>query len=154
MTEKLSPSFAELLAFMRSHSLGIQASVSSAHAPQAAVVGYVVTDDFCLFFDTVETNRKVSNLRQNPRIAFVIGGWVAGDERTVQYEGVADEPAGPDLKQLQELYFERFPEGRARRSWPGLMYIRCRPVWIRFTDFNQAPPKICEFDAFRLRSQL
>jgi general stress protein 26 len=72
--------------------------VSQGDAPQAAVVGFIVTDDFEIFFDTVDTSRKVPNLRRNPRVAFVVGGTMSGDERTVQYEGVADEPAAPVKK--------------------------------------------------------
>jgi len=63
----------ELLEFMRSHSLVVQTSVSTANAPQAAVVGAVVTDAFEIAFDTLASTRKAANLRFNPRIAFVIG---------------------------------------------------------------------------------
>lgn len=63
----------ELLAMMRAHRYAIQTSVSSTSSPQAAVVGVVVTDDFELFFYTLDTTRKMRNLRQNPKIAFVIG---------------------------------------------------------------------------------
>jgi general stress protein 26 len=136
----------ELLSFMRARSLAVQASVSSVGSAQAAVVGYVVTDDFDVFFDTVDANRKVENLRRNPSIALVIGGLTEGDERTVQYEGVADEPAGAELGRLKELYFESFPDGRERQSWPGITYIRARAAWIRYSDFNSDPPEIGEFD--------
>ena len=135
---------ADVLAFMRTHSLAVQASVSPLGAPQAAVVGFIVTDDVEIVFDTVDTTRKVVNLRQNAHGAFVIGGMVNGDERTVQYEGIADEPAGTDLERLKELYFVRFPDGRDRQHWPGLTYIRIRPRWLRFSDFNQSPPVIVE----------
>lgn len=74
----------ELLVMMRANRFAIQASVSPAASPQAAVVGVIVTDDFELFFDTLDMIRKMLNLRQNPKIAFVIGGTVEGDERTVQ----------------------------------------------------------------------
>jgi hypothetical protein len=83
---------------IRAYRYAIQASVSSTTSPQAAVVGVVVTDDFELFFDTLDTTRKMRNLRQNPKIAFVIGGTVEGDERTVQYEvsqALAGGFAGP-----------------------------------------------------------
>ena len=130
---------------MRSHSLAVQASVSPVDAPQAAVVGFIVTDDFEVVFDTVNTTRKVANLRRNARCALVIGGIVNGDERTVQLEGIADEPTGSDLERLKELYFVRFPDGRERQHWPGLMYVRVRPRWLRFSDFNQSPPAIAEF---------
>ena len=135
----------KLLEFMRGHSLAVQTSVSPSLAPQAAVVGIVVTDDLEVFFDTIDGTRKVDNLRRNPKIAFVIGGLTNGDESTVQYEGIADEPAGAELERLKEFYFTRFPDGRERQSWRGLIYIRARPTWIRFSDFNQAPPKIVEF---------
>jgi general stress protein 26 len=136
---------AELLAFMREHRLAVQASVSAEGAPQAAVVGIVVTDEFEIFFDTTDATRKLRNLRDNPRIALVIGDTAAGAERTVQYEGITDEPAGAELERLKDLYFESFPDGRERESWPGLTYIRARPTWIRYSDFNQEPPEIVEF---------
>jgi general stress protein 26 len=141
---------AELLTFMRAHPLAVQASVSAAGEAQAAVVGIVVTDAFEVFFDTSEETRKVANLRRNPRIAFVIGGTTIGDERSVQYEGVADEPTGAELERLRDAYFETFPDGRDRQSWPGITYIRARPTWIRYVDFNQDPPEIIEFDAAQL----
>jgi general stress protein 26 len=137
---------AELLSFMREHLMAVQASVSTSGAAQAAAVGIVVTDDFEILFDTVDESRKVENLRRNPRIAFVIGGMAAGDERTVQYEGLADEPTGAELERLKQLYFASFPDGRERQDWPGITYVRARPIWIRYSDFNPDPPEIIEFD--------
>jgi general stress protein 26 len=141
---------AELLGFMREHRMAVQASVSAAEGAQAAVVGIVVSDDLELFFDTDGTSRKVSNLRRNPKIAFVIGGTTDGDERCVQYEGVVDEPTGAELTRLRELYFESFPDGRDRESWPGITYMRTTPTWIRYSDFSQAPPEVIEFDLAKL----
>jgi general stress protein 26 len=135
-----------VLEFMRSHSVAAEASVSPSGRPQAAVVGFVVTDDFEVFFDTVDSTRKAANLRQNPSISFVIGGFGVGDERTVQFQGIVDSPGGAELERLKELYFDRFPDGRDRVNWPGLVYLRARPTWIRFSDFSRAPPEIVEFD--------
>jgi pyridoxamine 5'-phosphate oxidase-like protein len=131
---------------MRSHTYAVQASVSPSVAPQAAVVGVVVTDRFELLFDTIDVTRKVHNLRHNSKVAFVM--WTG--ERTVQYEGVADEPQGRELERLKELYFARFPDGRDRQEWPGLTYVRARPVWIRYSDFDQRPPLIAEFGGNQL----
>ena len=135
----------ELLAFMRTHTLAVEASVSTPATPQAAVVGIAVTDDFEIVFDTVVATRKVPNLRRNPRIAFVIGGLTAGDERSVQYEGIADEPQGAELLRLKELYFSQLLDGPERQRWPGIVYVRVRPTWIRYSDFNQDPPEVAEF---------
>lgn len=135
---------------MRRHSLAIQTSVSPSGAPQAAVVGIVVNDDFDILFDSEETTRKVQNLRQNPRTALIIGGLRHGDERTLQYEGLADEPSGTELERLKERYFAAFPDGRERESWPGLVYVRVRPTWIRYSDYNRSPPEILELDRDKL----
>ena len=142
----------ELLRFMRTHRLAVEGSVTPLYAAQAAVVGIAVTDAFEVVFDTVDTTRKVGNLRHNPRIAFVIGGCEAGTERTVQYEGVADEPVGHERERIKAAYFEAWPDGPSRENWPGLTYIRVRPTWIRFSDFNTNPPTIVEFGATDLQA--
>ena len=141
-----------LLNFLRGERLAVQASTAVDGTPQAAVVGVAVTDSFELVFDTLGSTRKARNLRQNPKIAFVIGGLEDGDERTVQYEGVADEPAGAELERIQRVYYAVFPDGPSRTSWPGLIYVRVRPTWLRFSDYNVDPPEIVELTAADLRS--
>jgi hypothetical protein len=42
----MSTTRANILEFMRQYSLAVQASVSVSNSPQAAVVGFIVTDDF------------------------------------------------------------------------------------------------------------
>ena len=140
----------DLLAFMDRQTLAVQASVSPSGSSQAAVIGFVVTEHLEVFFDTLDSTRKARNLRLNSRVAFVIGG-MDGAERTVQYEGVADEPDGAELERLKARYFSRFPDGPSRQAWKGLIYVRARPTWIRYSDFSVNPPHIQEFDAAELR---
>ena len=140
----------ELLGFLRQYRLAVEASVSASLAAQAAVVGFAISDAFEIIFDTLDSTRKVANIRQNPKVAFTIGGLTSGDERTVQYEGFADEPSGVELEHLTEIYYGVYPDGRARRSWPGLIYVRVRPTWIRYSDYNVDPPQIIELTADQL----
>ena len=70
---------------------------------------------------------------------------MAGNERTVQYEGPLDEPTGAELDRLRTAYFAAWPDGPSRAAWPGLVYIRARPTWIRYSDFTRDPPVIAEF---------
>ena len=100
-------------------------------------------------FDTIATSRKARNLEEDPRIALVIGG-LQGEEQTVQYEGVADRPAGAELEELQEQYFRVFPDGRERLTWTGLIHVRVRPRWLRYSDFSSTPPLIVEMTAIDL----
>jgi hypothetical protein len=140
----------DVLAFLRTHRFAVEASRGVGDAVQAAIVGIAVTDSLEIVFDTLATTRKARNLRASPRAAFVIGGWAAGDERTVQYEGIADEPTGTELDRVKTAYFAAWPDGLARASWPGLIYIRVRPTWMRYSDFNQNPPLIAEFGAHEI----
>lgn len=114
-------------------------------------MGIIVTDGFEVFFDATTVSRKVPNLRANPKIALVVGGTVSGEERTAQFQGVADEPTGDDLAGLKEKYFEAFPDARGREEWPDIAYIRARPDWIRYSDYTKIPPVIVEFSAEELR---
>ena len=143
---------AELLRFLRTQRLAVQASRAPDGAAQAALIGIGVTDRFEIVFDTIDTTRKVQNLRTSPRIALVIGGWVSGDERTVQYEGITDEPTGSALERAKAAYFDAWPDGPSRAHWPGLIYMRVRPLWTRYSDFNQRPALIAEFQGEELGS--
>lgn len=124
---------AELLAFLRRHRVCVQSSVSASLAPQAAVVGFAVSDQLEIVFDTLGTSRKVTNLRRDPHIALVVG-W--DEEQTAQIEGLADEPRGEELARLKAAYFQVYPDGRERQAWKEITYVRVRPTWVRYSDFR------------------
>jgi predicted pyridoxine 5'-phosphate oxidase superfamily flavin-nucleotide-binding protein len=132
---------AELVEFIRGHKLAVQATVAKDGAPQAAVVGIAVTDDFEIIFDTLESTRKYQNLVNDPRIALVVG-W--DHEKTAQIEGLVDFPTGSELERIRAAYFIPYPDGRDRLAWPGITHARVRPTWVRFSDFTTDPPTIEE----------
>jgi general stress protein 26 len=138
---------AELVAVLRNYKLAVQASVAPTGAPQAAVVGFAVTDALKIIFDTAASSRKYRNLRDDPRVALVIG-WE--DETTVQIEGIADVPVGDELERLRACYFVAYPDGRERLAWPDITHFRVRPTWVRYSDFTQNPPRIVELSAEQL----
>ena len=134
----------EVIAFVRAQTLGVVSTVGPDKQPQAAVVGVAVTDRCEFVFDSVETSRKIRNLRADPHIAVTAGGSMQ-DERTVQCDGIADEPTGAELERIRNAYFARYPDGRDRLSWPGITHVRVTPRWLRFSDYNQTPPLIVEW---------
>jgi bifunctional enzyme CysN/CysC len=123
----------DILAFLRGHRLCVQASVSPSGVAQAAVVGFAVSDDLEIVFDTIGTSRKMKNLRRDPRVAIVVG-W--DDEVTAQIEGLADEPDGAELARLKAVYFQVYPDGVGRQAWKDITYVRVRPTWVRYSDFR------------------
>lgn len=128
----------------------MQASAAPAGDVQAAAVGIAVADTFEIVFDTLASTRKAANLAREQRIALVIGGTLDGEEQTVQYEGLADRLTGAELPSFQQLYFQAFPDGPDRLSWPGITYIRVKPRWLRYSDCRSDPPLIVELDAQQL----
>jgi len=109
------------------------------------LVGIAFTPQFEIIFEAVKSSRKYSNLIARPACCFVIGGWGAG-EQTVQYEGDAEKLKSPELERYQESYFAAWPDGPSRLSLSGIVYFVVRPTWIRYSDFDQNPPMIREFD--------
>jgi pyridoxine/pyridoxamine 5'-phosphate oxidase len=133
---------AGIFEFMSREALAVLGSVSPDGAPQSALVGIAVTPELEIVFDTVKSTRKYRNLASNPAASFVVG---CTQEVTVQFEGVATELSGDELAQYQKVYFEKWPDGPSRLTWPGICYFVVRPRWIRYSDFNQRPPEIAEF---------
>jgi hypothetical protein len=144
----------ELIEFLRRYKLAVVATLgapsgpasassprSLSPGPQAAVVGFAVSDELEIVFDTLESTRKYVNLVRDPRVALVIG-W--DDAITAQIEGVADVPVGSELERLRECYFGPYPDGRERLAWPGITHVRVRPSWVRLSDFTSEPPSIVE----------
>lgn len=120
----------------------VLATISANHTPQAACVGIAVTPDLRLVFDTVTDSRKYANLLADPHIAFVIS---VGEEKTIQYEGIAYPLTEPGNEELLEVYFSVFPDGRKRRdTWKNITWFCVEPRWIRHSDFSATPALIEE----------
>ena len=132
----------ELLEFLGSKRLGVLSTIGPKGQPQSALVGFALTPQFEIVFDTISRSRKFANLARDPRAAFVIG-WEG--EVTEQFEGVARQISSTDVGPYHEIYFAAFPDGPARLKWDGITYYVIAPKWIRYSDFNQSPPEIEEF---------
>jgi Pyridoxamine 5'-phosphate oxidase len=132
----------DLYTFIAAHPYAVISTLAADGMPQSALIGIAVTPNLEIIFDTLSTTRKYANLLASPSCSLVIG-W--DDEQTLQYEGTAFLPPGPDLARYQAAYFARWPDGPTRLTWPDIAYIVVRPTWIRYSDFNQQPPTIEEF---------
>ena len=132
------PLLRDVAQFVAAQQLAVVATLGPDGAPQAAVVGVALTDRFELVFDSVESSRKIGNLRRDQRVAVAVGGTMQ-DERTVQVDGIADEPEGDEGERIRDAYFRRWPDGRDRVSWAGITHVRITPRWLRFSDWAASP---------------
>jgi len=131
----------EVYRFMSRERLAVLATVGEGMKPEAALMGFAVTPELEIIFDTVKSSRKYPNLKKNALVAWVIG---CTTEVTVQYEGVAEELEGKALAEYKKAYFAAFPDGPARESWPGITYFVVRPKWVRYCDYDPAKRRIEE----------
>jgi general stress protein 26 len=130
--------------FIKQHNLAVLSSISAEGKPEAALVGFAISEDLEIVFDTVKTSRKYPNLLKNPNIAVVIG-W--DNETTVLYEGVAAELSGPEAGYYKEIYFDVYKDGRERAlTWPHFVRFKITPIWLRYSNFND-PVTIKELSA-------
>jgi uncharacterized pyridoxamine 5'-phosphate oxidase family protein len=136
--------------FISKYRYAVISTVSAKGNPEAALVGFAVSPDLRLIFDTVSTSRKYKNLIQNGAIALVIG-WE--DERTVQYEGRVKILEGHEFDNMFELYFKAFPDAKERKeNWKDITYFIVVPEWIRYSEFK-IPPIIEETDFSDINSK-
>jgi general stress protein 26 len=132
---------AEVFAFIARQRYGVVATTGADGQAQSALVGIAVSPELEIYFDTLGDTRKAKNLRHDPRMSLVIG-W--DNEQSVQLEGIADEPKGTELAALKRIYYAAWPDGPTRESWPGITWVRVRPRWLRFSDFNRAADVVRE----------
>jgi pyridoxine/pyridoxamine 5'-phosphate oxidase len=120
----------------------VVSTLNESGAPEAALMGFALTQAKEVVFDTLSTSRKAVNLARNPAAALVIG-W---DENvSLQIEGVARRPVGNDLASAKAAYFGEWPDGRARENWPNIAYVVVKPKWIRYSNYAAGPPIVEEF---------
>ncbi len=131
----------EVYRFMDGEHLAVLSTVGQKGQPQAALMGFAATPELEIVFDTVKNSRKYPNLKENPRVAWVIG---CRSEVTVQYEGVAEELRGMELAKYKKVYFAKFPDGPEREHWPGICYFLVRPKWVRYCDYDPHKRRIEE----------
>ena len=131
----------EVFRFMDSERLGVLTTATNSGQPEAALMGFAVTPELEIIFDTVRSSRKYPNLKANPRVAWVVG---CTTEVTVQYEGEAEELEGAALAKYKPIYFQKFLDGPARENWAGMTYFVVRPKWVRYCDYNPASRRIDE----------
>jgi pyridoxine/pyridoxamine 5'-phosphate oxidase len=114
----------------------VVSTVNESGAPEAALMGFALTQAKEVVFDTLSTSRKAVNLARNPAAALVIG-W--DDNISLQIEGIARRPVGEDLVSAKAAYFREWPDGRARENWPNIAYVVVQPKWIRYSNYSGAP---------------
>ncbi|WP_370613902.1 pyridoxamine 5'-phosphate oxidase family protein [Mumia qirimensis] len=121
----------QLVEYVRARRDGVVTSVGPDGAPQAAYVELTATGRGEIVFDARAASRKIANLREDARVAIVIGG---SDGTTLQCEGEADIPDGRDRERCAAAYVADLPQYEASLTEPGIVLVRVRLSWVRLAD--------------------
>lgn len=131
-----------VLEFCKKQPLAVVSTISKNGDPEAAVVGFCVTDSLEFIFDTSNQSRKYANIRDNQKIAAVIG-WDKGC--TVQYEGVAREITEKmEWEECWKIQIAKEPAAAKYKDLPESRMFKVAPRWVRYTDLSVHPWKIIE----------
>ncbi|MBI4034478.1 pyridoxamine 5'-phosphate oxidase family protein [Candidatus Saccharibacteria bacterium] len=133
----------EVLEFINGQRLAVIATVDEGSQPEAAVLEFGELDDFTIVIDAFESSRKIKNMQSNNKVAVVIG-W--DGDITVQLEGTAHKLEGEELKRAKTAYFAKNPRAKKWENTPGIVYFAIKPHWVRYSDLNQHPWFVKEFD--------
>jgi hypothetical protein len=95
----------DIVSFIATQPLGVVATLGPDQQPQAALVGIAVTERYELIFDTVDSSRKLGNLRRDPRVAVVLGGRMDGAPRPIEER--SDEIGWPDRIRTNPWWHQR-----------------------------------------------
>ena len=122
--------------YIKGHKLAVIATVNGEALPEAAVIGIAVTKDLEIICGSFNTSRKYQNLKQNPRLALVIG-WEKG--QTVQYEGTARELDDDETEAALETFLAHIPSAAKYVQLEYEVVYKVKPTWIRFSDLSVDP---------------
>lgn len=126
----------ELTALVRAHPRSVLTTVSADGAPEAALLDVAVTDKGEIVLDSAADAGKVANIRQDPRVALVVGV----DDACLQVEGTAEVLDGARRARFAAVYEQRFPGSRADAD--GFAVILVHPQWMRLYDTRTTPPTV------------
>jgi general stress protein 26 len=132
----------EALAFLKSRSTGVLATIASDGMPRARLVYFACDDEFNVYFITFANTRKAFDIRMHPVAAFVVAE--EGTPKTLQLEGsVADltETAtiDPTLSELVERLMSNKEYGAPLMRFDSskLRFYKLMPKWLRWGDFTE-----------------
>ena len=128
---------------MQQQGLMVLSTVSLDNLPESATVECAVTDEFEVVFDTFQYYRKYKNLSTNPNVCCVFG---FRDDKTVQFEGTAEELKGQLLEYYQGYYLRKIPTAKKFAAMDDVSWFRIKPKWVRYTDVSKDPYEVVEID--------
>ncbi len=150
MDQQLLPN--DVLEFIKNNRLGVLATVSPNHMPEAAFVYYGSDEELHIYCCTFKDSRKFHNITSNKRVAFVIGQEIRA--MTLQLEGTARIISNSKEKtEVMEKYAKKATANPESVFFPPLVsltaespmeFLEITIEWFKFSVFESHFPLIIE----------
>jgi len=133
---------AEALAFLKGQDVGALATSTLEDGPSVRPVYYAVDDDLTIFFLTLKSTRKTTDLIKNARAAFTI--YDSAKPATLELHGtVVDqtevatiEPIVTELARTIAAKGDHFAP-LTRMDPSEVRFFKLTPAWARYADFSR-----------------
>ena len=141
MDEKLKQ---KIFSFLKTQQLAVVATSSREGIPEGAVVEYFIDENWNIYFFTHDDTKKIKNLKENNKIAVVIGTVLSPN--TLQIEGNTEIiKSGTD--HFEEILIN-FAHNQTLFNTPllkfgkiNLVMVKVKIIKARFLDYNKESGK-------------
>ena len=130
----------EVYNFLKSVNHAVVSTVNTNGFPQAATVGFGVTETLQVIFGTSSLTQKADNIINNNYVSVVINS----PDKSVQYEGNAVLLTGDDLIKYTKIFFKKMPSMEKYFELENQIYYLVTPSWIRYIDHPKSPNGVFE----------
>lgn len=132
--------------FLKKNELCALATASTTGKTEAAVMAYVIKDDFSMLLSTEITTRKYQNIAANKQVSVIVGGF-DGDP-SIQIDGLIRELAAEEATQAKSYILTVHPQWKDYFNSPASRFFEIKPGWLRWSDFTKDPPETMEMSDF------
>lgn len=132
--------------FLDKEKLGVFSINLADSAPHGAAIHFsYIEEPFVFYIMTESTTLKVQTLLENEiQKASLVVGFSEETWMTLQMRGntkiITDEK---ELEEAEKIHFGKFPKSEQYKN-PQTVFLKFKPHWYRFTDFNTEPETIVE----------
>lgn len=122
------------------------ATVNAQGSPESALIAFAELPDFGIIFETFVDTRKFNNLKQNNKVAVVVG-WDTQNHVTLQYEGKAEPIPDGEVEKYRKIFLQKDTACTEKFLLdPRVRLYTVTPTWLRYSDYTADNPAIIEID--------
>jgi len=134
-----------ILDFIKTSRVSVLATVLGNGSPHAAAMHYSHSvNPLEIYFSVDKTSLKCQSLlKKKKNKASVVIGFSEQDWLTLQIDGLISIVSDREkLKSVKLIHYKKNPSSKEFENNPNTIFLRFKPKWIRYTDFNFEPPRI------------